>query len=243
MGATLQALLALQDIELQIVDIRRELERKQRLVTAQARKLKAARERIETERANVRRSQAELDELDLDIKGRSANINRLREHLNTVRTNKDYAAVLARLNNEKADVSRLENRALGLLQTIDARKQELAEHQQAESAEAARLEELQARLAEARASFAGRLEHLQAQRQKTVAEIDAKATALFDRLSKHYDGEVLAEVERPNPRREEFVCAGCHMSLRAEVANTLKSRDEIVTCKNCGRILFMREET
>jgi predicted nucleic acid-binding Zn-ribbon protein len=243
MGATLQALLTLQDIELQIVDIRRELERKQRLVTAQARKLKAARERIETERANVRRSQAELDELDLDIKGRSANINRLREHLNTVRTNKDYAAVLARLNNEKADVSRLENRALVLLQAIDAHKQELAEHGQAESAEADRLQDLQARLDQARASFAGRLEQLEAQRRQATAQIEPIAVELFDRLSERYDGEVLAEVERPNPRRDEFVCAGCHMSLRAEVANTLKSRDEIVTCRNCGRILFMREET
>ncbi len=243
MGAMLQALLALQDIELQIVDIRRQLDRKQRLVTAQTRKLKAAREVIETERTNVRRSQVELDELDMDIKGRSANISRLREHLNTVRTNKDYATVLAKLNNEKADVSRLENRALGIIQTIEARKQELAEHEQAESAEADRFEELQARLAQARESFAGRLEQLQAQRQKATAEIDQNTTALFDRLSERYDGEVLAEVERPNPRRDEFVCAGCHMSLRAEVANTLKSRDEIVTCKNCGRILFIRQET
>jgi len=243
MGATLQALFTLQEIELQIVDIRRQLEHKQRLVKAQSRKLKAAREAIDAERINVRRSQAEFDELDVDIKGRSANINRLREHLNTVRTNKDYAAVLARLNNEKADVSRLESRALGIMQAIDARKQELAEHEQGESAEASRLEELEAQLAQARESFAGRLEQLQRQRREALPEIDENTITLFDRLSEHYDGEVLAEVEQPDPRRDEFLCAGCHMSLRAEAANTLKSRDEIVTCKNCGRILFIRKET
>ena len=243
MGARLQALFALQEIELQIVDIRRQMERKKRLVTAQAKKLQAARDAIEAERANIRRSQVQFDEFDVDIKGRSANINRLREHLNTVRTNKEYAVFLARLNNEKADVSRLESRALELMQAIDGRKQELAEHGRAERVEADRLEELRAEFEQARESFAGRLEQLEQQRRQAAEKIDQKTARLFDRLSEHYDGEALAEVERPNPRRDEFVCAGCHMSLRAEVANTLKSRDEIVTCRNCGRILFIRAGT
>lgn len=243
MGAKLQVLFALQDIELQIVDIRRQLERKERRVNAQRRKLNAAREAIEAERINVRKSQSEFDTLDLDIKGRSANIDRLREHLNTVRTNKEYATVLAKLNNEKADVSRLEARALQIMQGVEGRKQELAEQQQAESAEAERLEEFQAQLAQVRESFGGRLETLQKQRQEAADGIEPRTITLFDRLSQRYEGEVLAEVERTNPRRDEFICAGCHMSLRVEVANMLKSRDEIVTCKSCGRILFMRDDT
>jgi len=243
MGARLQALLLLQDIELQIVDIRRQLDRRQRLVTAQRRKLKTARDAIEAERMQVRRSQTEFDELDVDIKGRSANIERLREHLNTVRTNKDYAAILAKLNNEKADVSRLETRALELMQVVETRKQGLAAREQTERAEADRLEELETALEQARASFARRLEQLEEQRRQAADQMDSQASTLFDRLSERYDGEVLAEVERPHPRRDEFVCAGCHMSLRTEVANTLRSRDEIVTCRNCGRILFMRNET
>lgn len=243
MGAKLQALFTLQDIELQIVDIRRQLDRKERRVKAQARKLKTARETIEAERTNVRRTQVEFDAMDLDIKGRSANIDRLREHLNTVRTNKEYAAVLAKLNNEKADVSRLETRALEIMQGIETRKQEFAEHEQTESGEAERLEELQAQLEQARESFADRLEQLQEQREEAEQEIPPKSITLFNRLSQRYEGEVLAEVERTNPRRDEFICTGCHMSLRVEVANMLKSRDDIVTCKSCGRILFMHKDT
>ena len=243
MGAKLQALFALQDIELQIVDIRRQLERKERRVKAQRRKLQAARDAIEAERLSVRKSQSEFDTLDVDIKGRSANIDRLREHLNTVRTNKEYAAVLAKMNNEKADVSRLETRALELMQGVEARKAELSRHEQAEATEAERLEETQAQLKQAQESFAGRLDQLQKQRDEAADEIEPKTLTLFDRLSERYEGEVLAEVERTNPRRDEFICTGCHMSLRVEVANMLKSRDEIVTCKSCGRILFMHRDT
>jgi predicted nucleic acid-binding Zn-ribbon protein len=243
MGAKLQALFALQDVELQIVDIRRQLERKERRVRAQRRKLQAAQDSIETERVTVQKSQSEFDTLDLDIKGRSANIDRLREHLNTVRTNKEYAAVLAKMNNEKADVSRLETRALEVMQGVEARKAELTRYEQAEATEAERLEEAQAQLEQARDSFAGRLQELQRQRDQLATEIEPKTLTLFDRLSDRYEGEVLAEVERTNPRRDEFICTGCHMSLRVEVANMLKSRDEIVTCKSCGRILFMHRDT
>jgi predicted nucleic acid-binding Zn-ribbon protein len=243
MGAKLQALFALQDIELQIVDIRRELQRKKRRVKAQQRKLQAAQQAIEAERNGVRRSQTEFDALDMDIKGRSSNIARLREHLNTVRTNKEYAAVLAKMNNEKADVSRLETRALEIMQSVEARKQELARHEQAEGTESERLEDAQAQFEQAQESFAGRLEQLQKQRDEAAAQIDPKTITLFNRLSQRYEGEVLAEVQRTNPRRDEFLCAGCHMSLRVEVANMLKSRDETVTCKSCGRILFMHQDT
>lgn len=112
MGTTLEALLELQDIELQIVDIRRQLARKERLVRRQKAQLTAAQERLTAEGERLRRTQMEIDEIDLNLKGRSAHVTRLREHLNSVRTNREYAAVLAQLNIEKADASKLEARTV-----------------------------------------------------------------------------------------------------------------------------------
>ena len=243
MGAKLQALFALQEIELQIVDIRRQLARQERRVTAQKKKLKAAQDAIESERLQLRKSQAYFDELDVDIKGRSANIERLREHLNGVRTNKEYATVLSKMNTEKADVSKLEAKALDAMQGLEARKNALTEQEKAAVADREKLEELHALLRQAGDSFSGRLTQLEKQRDEAAQSLGDEIATLFSRLSERYEGEVLAEVERTNPRRDEFICAGCHMSLRVEVANMLKSSDEIVTCKSCGRILFMDRNT
>jgi len=38
------------------------------------------------------------------------------------------------------------------------------------------------------------------------------------------------------------VCGGCYMSLNAEHANVLRTRDEIRTCDNCKRILYMEAQ-
>jgi len=241
MGATLEALLELQDIELQIVDIRRQLTRKERAAKAQGAKLETAIETVRKQRENLRRAQVEVDELDLDLKARSANANRLREHLNTVRTNKEYAAVLAQLNNEKADVSRLESRALEQMGRIEAQREQVAAHEEAERLERQRLENLTTELAHAQQSFADRLAVLQGQRNAAAEKLGAETINLFERLSERYDGEALAQVERTHPRRDEFTCGGCYMSLNAEIVNALMTRNDVQTCKNCGRIVYVRK--
>ena len=239
MGALLESLLSLQELELQIVDIRRQLQAKERSVQRQTAKLKAAEEGLGTRREEMRRAQVEQDELDMDLKSRESNVTRLRDTLNTVRTNKEYAAVLSQLNNEKADKSRLESRGLELLETVESKKRAFAEQEEVVQQEARRLATLETQFAQARGSFADRLTKLERERDQAAEEIDGRALDQFNRISERYEGEVMARVIQVHPRRQEFLCEGCNMGLAAERANALMTRDEVITCDNCGRILFM----
>jgi predicted nucleic acid-binding Zn-ribbon protein len=243
MGAMLDALLALQDIELQIVDIRRQLASRQRTVRQQTAKLRAVEETLNAEREELKRSQAQMDEVDMELKSRSAHISRLRDNLNTVRTNKEYAAVLSQLNNEKADVTRLEARAFELLTGVEARKKALAERQAAVDQEVQRLAAVESQVTQAHSSFTDRLAALERQREAAGAALDPKALEMFNRISERYDGEVMARVIQVHPRHPEYLCEGCNMSLAAERANSLLTRDDVITCDNCGRILHMPKST
>ncbi len=237
MGATLDALRELQEIELQIVDIRRQVARKETLVAGQTTKVRGAQQQLDAEKTELRKAQAEIDALDLDLKSRTAAINKLREQLNSVRTNKEYAAILAQLNNEKAEASRVETRALELMGKLETRKKAMSERLDAERGQASRLDELKAEVASAQATFATRLANLDARRVAAAAKLAPELRGMFDRLSERYDGEVLAAIMRTNPRRHEYLCNGCNMSLSAETANACMTRDEVITCRNCGRIL------
>jgi predicted nucleic acid-binding Zn-ribbon protein len=239
MGPTLEALRELQDVELQIVDIRRQLAQKERLVKRQAAKLEGLREKLAAERESLRRAQMEVDEIDLDLKGRTGHVNRLREQLNSVRTNKEYAAVLAQLNNEKADATRLENRALQMMENVEARRKVVGQRETEEHGEAARLHDLTAQAEQVRRTFSEKLATLAQRRAAAIDKLPGEVVTLFERLSEHYEGEVMARIERSHPRRDEFTCGGCHMTLSADLANMLMVRDEVLTCKNCGRILHV----
>ena len=53
---------------------------------------------------------------------------------------------------------------------------------------------------------------------------------------------LLAVVVQVHPKRLEFSCGGCHMSVPLELVNALKSREDIQCCNVCGRILYVQEE-
>ncbi len=239
MGAKLDALRHLQDIELQIVDIRRQLAAKQNGAQRQAQRLKEAEQALAAAREDLRHAQVELDALDVEIKSRNAHVSRLRDNLNAVRTNKEYAAVLSQLNNEKAEATRLEARLFQLYEAVEAKKKAVAEQQSAVEAEAARLQNLRGQLDQAQNSFRQRIELLEQQRAAAAARLEPKDRELFDRVSERYDGEVMARVVRTHPRRDEFICDGCNVALAVERANALLTRDDIITCDNCGRVLYM----
>jgi len=242
MGALLDSLRALQEVELQIVDIRRQLAAKQRSVQRQAEKLQAAEGAFASQREDLRRTQMQMDELDVELKARSARVASLRDNLNQVKTNKEYAAVLSQLNNEKADVSRLEARAFELMSAVEAKKKTLAEQERIVQQEAQRLANLESQLAQVQRLFADRLDALLRQREEASTKLDSKTLELFNRVSERYEGEVMARVLRVHPRRQEFLCEGCNMSLAAERANVLMTRDELVICDNCGRILHIAND-
>jgi predicted nucleic acid-binding Zn-ribbon protein len=239
MGAMLQSLRDLQDLELQIFDIREQIGRQERRVAAQQAKLGKLRSELEAEREHIRREQVRFDALDLDLKSRSANIDKLREHLNTVRTNKEYAGFLAQMNNEKADLSKIEAQAMEAMQAVETRKAALAQRDKSEALEVERLREAEQQLTQTRQSLSGKLSTLEQQREDAIRHIDPKMAGMFRKLSERYNGEPLAAVVQPNPRLHEYLCSGCNMTLRPDVANALRVRDELQTCKNCGKILFM----
>lgn len=239
MGVTLDAIRALQEIELQIYDIRRQLARKEKFVTLQSAKVNSARAALETEQREYRRAQVEMGEFDLTLKARSAGVDKLREQLLAVRTNKEYAAMLSQLNTEKAEVSRIESRGLEMMGALETRKIALAAHEKTCQDEEQRLAELKNQFQAAQQSFSQKLAELNTLRQQATEKIAPEIQTIFNRVSERYEGEAMARVVRSNPRRDEFTCEGCNMSITADRYNGLKTRDEIQTCGNCGRILYV----
>ncbi|MDD5010816.1 MAG: C4-type zinc ribbon domain-containing protein, partial [Phycisphaerae bacterium] len=63
----------------------------------------------------------------------------------------------------------------------------------------------------------------------------------FKRVAETYDGEAMAEIEIPDNRNGIYTCGGCFMTLTTETANTLMSRDEVLRCPNCTRILYIKQ--
>ena len=239
MGETLESLRRLQDVELQLAAIRRRREAKTRRITAHQRQAKLADERLETHRRKIRERQVRLDSLTLDVATREQSINKHREALNKAKTNKEYGAILAAMNTEKANAAKLESTVLELMDEI----QKLQDEAAGGEAEKARLLENVAAAEEALRAFDGELREelsqLEAKRTECSANIACTTLASFTRVAERHDGEAMAPITRLHPKREEYMCEGCNMKVTLEIVNALQTRDDIQLCNCCGRILYL----
>ena len=75
------------------------------------------------------------------------------------------------------------------------------------------------------------LAELQSNRDELAAVVDESTRSKYDRLLKQKGQNVLVGIQHG-------VCGGCHMQLSRSVMLGCQGDQEIVTCPNCGRILF-----
>lgn len=244
MGHMLAALLTLQKIESKLAQVRSRLRTRERAVKVQQSKIdQLGRQWQELhDRHMARRLHA--NELALVVQERDEQVAKLRTTLNTARTNKEYAAILTQINTTKADNSKVEEDALmamqqaeeikagaeALKQQIDSETQVLSEVKRTSQAEIGRLQEI--------------LDKLQTERDNAAREVPGKSLAAFNRIAGNYDGEAMAVIEVHGKKPPfEYTCGGCFMSLNAEHVNALQKYDQVRTCDNCGRILYLDMET
>ena len=241
MGPTLEALHRLQQIEAKILTIQGGLDRKQRAIRLQQRRVTQIQEQIATEELQIRSQQVDIAGAELGVRAREEHIAKLRQQLNTVKTNKEYSAILTQLNVDKADHGKLEESALVRMTRLDDRKEQLdgmrAEH--AETAE--KVEALRKIHQAAENENADSLRELRAEEKRAEADVPPTALVTFQRVSERTDGEALATVIQPNRRRSEYICGGCNMSITTEQVNALLTRDDLQICNSCGRILIVDE--
>ena len=240
MRTVLAALLKVQYVERQLAHVRRRLKFRQNAVAVRQQQIEQLRRDWQAlhEKSLLRR--ADADRLALDLREKEERVAKLRSSLNTAKTNKEYASILTRINTLKADNAKLEEIALKVLQDVDTVKAEADQVQADIQTEEQRLAEVQKTNAEEVAKLTGMLEDLSAKRTETEQGVPSEALAIFDRIAANYDGEGMAVVEihgRKTPHT--YVCGGCFMGLNPEHANALQVRDEIRTCDNCGRILYL----
>lgn len=239
MGATLDALHRLQEIELQLAEVKGRIDRRYRAVKRQEERIAQIDADIASRLETIKRDQIDADRLELDMKGREATIAKHRQQLNEAKTNKEYSAILTQLNTEKADSSKVEERVLTMMGELEAKKKSIEEIKAARAAEVSRRDELVAEAKAAEDAAKSRLDELRAQRAKAAADVPEMALGLFTRIAEKNEGEALAKVVRTHPKRAEYACDGCNMAINIEQVNAVMSRDEAVLCNSCKRILYM----
>ena len=192
MGQTLEALLELQSIERQIAQVRRRLRARKNAVTTQQRRIDQLGSDLVALETQTMTRRKEADQLELELKVKEEEVAKFRAALNTARTNKEYAAILTHINTRKADNAKFEERALNILQDVDAVKAQAEQVREQIGGEQKQLAEIERISAQEIERLTGMMEELSGKRSEAVKAVPPKALAVFERLAISYDGEAMA---------------------------------------------------
>jgi len=242
MGPTNIALVKLSQADKRWRDAVGRLESASHSVRVQERRLADFREKLALAQTRLREEQSRGGQLDLDIKSRDVRIDRLRSQQQNAKNNKEYQAFLTEINTEKIDKAKTEEEFIKVLEIVEngqaAVKQLHAQIDDESKKHAANKEQLSGQLSELQAE----IDRLKPLRDAAAEGVPLKAREAFERLADRYEGEALVPLSKPDRRTEEYICSSCNMALVTDIYNRLHSRDELVFCPNCRKILYIPED-
>ncbi|MHC4629158.1 MAG: zinc ribbon domain-containing protein [Planctomycetota bacterium] len=239
MGPVLNGLVKLQSVENRLRAEKAKLSRCRRNVVIQENLIRSLQNALEAKKEEIQLTRVQFDRLELELKSRDEMIGKLRASLNIAKTNKEYAAVLTQLNTAKADTSKIESQSLELLKDIEVDEAECKEIQGQIAEQKETLEQTRKESETLAEKYQIEIDKIQAEWDQVAAAIPANAIDLFKRVAETYDGQAATTIEEQEGGKGAYSCGGCFMAITAESVNMLMTKDDIIRCPNCTRILVL----
>jgi predicted nucleic acid-binding Zn-ribbon protein len=186
---------------------------------------------LEALKQRGRRIEVDRKKLELDVGTRQQSIARLRTQQYETRKNDEFQAIGHEIERYEKEIITIEDQELELMDQTEKIKVEVGAEEKKASVTKESISRQLNDLDEKSKTLTGRLENLKKERSELAANIDEDLLDRFDRLfvSKG-DAAVVA--------LEHDVCTGCHMRVTTATAMQVRAGKEIVSCEQCGRILY-----
>jgi uncharacterized protein len=227
----LEQLLILQDRDQRIRQIRIEIETvplRRKSLDAQ---LAASRSSVETLKQRTRQIEVDRKKLELDVGVRNESISRLKTQQYQTRKNDEFQAIGHEIERYENEIRKIEDDELELMVLADKVKADLIEEETKAVATQQSIARQTVDLDDKSKALDSQLQQLTAERSELAGKIDEDLLASFERLFKSKGDAAVVAIEHG-------VCMGCHMKVTTATASQVKAGKEIVSCENCGRILY-----
>ncbi len=231
MHAELEQLLVLQDRQQKIKQIETEIKTLPLQRNNLEAQLAASAASVEALKQKARQVEIDRKKLELDVGTRTESITRLKTQQYQTRKNDEFQAMGHEIERYENEIRKIEDEELELMEQADKLKAELG----ADEKRAATTKESIARqmtdLESKSKTLESRLEDLTKERAELAGKIDEDLLSRFERLFASKGDAVVVALEHE-------VCTGCHMKVTTATAAQVRAGKEIVSCEQCGRILY-----
>jgi predicted nucleic acid-binding Zn-ribbon protein len=212
-------------------------------VTAKQRQVAQQKAKLDEALQARKKVQMEADAKELEIKGLQGKIEKYRNQLNEVKTNKEYKAIQNEVQFAGIELRRLEDQELATMDKLEQLSGTVQKAQDALAAIEKDLESVKAQVAAKASSLEADIQKAERDRKLIAEQIPSDALIAFDRVAAKLGDSVMAPAIRDDERAGSYSCGGCYMQLtQNDYVKLLGDRNTLVMCPSCSRILFVEPE-
>lgn len=194
-------------------------------------KTSSAEKALEDAKRRVNELESQRKDLELEVEAKQQQISRYANQQLETRKNEEYQALTKEIESCKAAIVKNEDQQLELMEQMEAARKKVGEATAALD-EARKLMEAEISAMDDREKVLEKeLAELESDREQLALAVESGARHRYERLMASKGQHVVVGVHHG-------VCGGCHMKLPASILVACKAEEEIVTCTNCGRILY-----
>lgn len=169
--------------------------------------------------------------LEQEVGDLESKINRSKQRMSEVKTNKEYHAMLKEIEELKKEISRKEDQMLDIMENIDAFSMEIEGQEKEQEACKKKVEADKKELTEQSAQVDEQLVHIEALQEKVREKLETGILMRCDSLMKRPGGVAVAAVEAG-------VCQVCHLNLPPQKFIELQRDENIFNCPHCHRFIY-----
>ena len=231
MRETIEKLLILQDRDRKIRRVKGELAHIEPERQSLKAKSASAAGGLDRAKTRVKEIESQRKELELEVESKKQQIIKYANQQFQTRKNEEYRALAHEIDACKAEIVKIEDREIELMEQGEAAQKEVVRATQTAGEARRVVEDQMGQLGTREENLKAELIELEANREELAGAVDEIARSRYERLVKNKGENVLVGVQHG-------VCGGCHMKLPPQLLVSCQAQQELITCSNCGRILY-----
>jgi uncharacterized protein len=227
-----EKLLALQDRDQRLRNVRMELQAVPNEIASNEKLISDAASRLEASKSRAKTIEVEKKSLAVEADAKRDQINRYKTQQLQTRKNEEYSALAHEIEAAEKLITAIEDKELVLMEEAESLAPAITEAEKNFTSEKSRLNERIVMLKEKSANLTTRITDLEKDRTTATQGIEEELMERYDRLFQTKNARAVVPVEHD-------VCSGCHMKVTAQTTIALRADKELVSCPQCGRILHL----
>ena len=226
-------LVSLQEADISKVKIQNSIDTLLKEVAARRSKLAEQEELVRRAQFMLDEEQKNYREKELEANTRQDLMTKNQERISSIKTNKEYAAVLREIDDQKKKKASVEEAMFLSMERIEGLEKQLQHAQAIYKAASENTETEVEKLLKSIEDQKKDLMEAEKLRSVTQEKVPQKLAQLFDRARERVKPPVVVAADNA-------VCSGCHMNIPAQVYNELHRLNNLKLCPFCERILFLK---